>query len=804
MIIKNFTKLLMLFFITLTASVYGQNNSSNTRKALEEDPVLFEKYKSTLQANELGTNSNVNNAFTTKKEKIDFSDEDDALKSKSQSEQHRLNQSYYDYLLNRPLDSLQMRMFGASLFNNSNLTFEPNNNKPTPKNYILGPSDDININVYGLSVVNWKLKVSSEGFILLPGMGRLYVGGETIEVATEMIASRLKQNNFAIGSGTEVAVSLANLRSISVNVIGEVGRPGTYVMSSLSTVFNALYASGGPTNIGSFRRIEVIRDNRIIEVIDAYDYLTKGDITSNITLKDDDIIRVPPYKVRIVLDGEVKKPGIFEVLPSESLKDILSYAGGFTDKAYIDHLKIYQYTDKERRIKDIPYDEIASYVPLRGDSIHVNTIINKFENVITIQGAVNYPGQYSLDDGLTISQLLINAGGLKDNAFKGRGYITRTDGIKSNLIPIDIGAALTGKFDNIKLQKNDMLMIPAATDLMDTKEVQIGGKVRKAGKFPFIENMTVHDLILMAGGFTEGANTNRVSVARRVIVDKSNPKATSAEVVNLTIDKELKLIDAQYKLQTGDIVSIFALPGYEGLKTVTIEGEVMNPGIYPILTKDERISDIIKRAEGITAFAYLDAGTLKRQFKFETTAEQEKENLDNERIKRIQNEVEKDSSVVNKYIINQNEESKFVGINLNQIMKKPGVGTDLILEDGDIITIPKKKELIRVSGEVLTPVSIVYQGKGFNQYIDQSGGYTTKALRSRSYVSYANGTKQRTKGFLFIKTHPVIKPGAEIFIPTKKDPGTENIVKTQMWVSLGTSVGTLGAIILGVLSTLKK
>jgi len=697
-------------------------------------------------------------------------------------------------------ENLKPKIFGAEIFKNKNSSFEPNLKLATPLNYILGPNDQLNINVYGSSLVNWKLDVSPEGNVNIPGIGILNVGGKTIEQATSLIKTKLAANNYAIGRGTSVQVTLGNIRSIQVIIIGQVVKPGTYTLPSLATVFNALYTAGGPNDNGSLRQIEIIRNNRIIRHLDVYDFLVKGDQKNNISLQDQDIVRVPTYRTRIELAGQIKIPALFEVLPGESLENILSYAGGFTDSAYTARIKVSQISDQQRKITDVLEADYKNYVPLRGDKYTIESVINRFENRVVINGAVFKPGDYELQNGLTLYQLIEKAAGLKEDAFTDRGTITRLKPDNSTeMIGFSVKDVMN-KAVSIPLQREDIINISSIFDLRDKYIVTINGSVRKPGKFAFSENMKVEDLILKAGGFAEGASTKRIEVARRISdADPSSKSSSVAQVFSVNIDGPLKPAEANFILNPFDIVSIYSLPGYEKQKTVKVEGEVLYPGSYTIKNKNEKISDLVARAGGLTASADVEGGSLKRENiailgvdknKVDTTALALERTAKFERLKRTY----KDSTNTG----DSQQRNNYVGIDLNSILKSPGSKIDLLIEDGDVLRVPKQQQIVRVNGQVLYPSAVVYESsKSFNDFIYNAGGYGPDALRRGAYVVYPNGTVKGTRKFLFFNSHPSVKPGSEIYVP-KKSESKGNTAQTILGFTTG--LASLGAIILGILS----
>jgi protein involved in polysaccharide export with SLBB domain len=698
----------------------------------------------------------------------------------------------------------QPKIFGAEMFKNKNLKFEPNLKIATPVNYIVGPEDQLNISVYGNSVVDWKLDVSPEGNINIPGVGVLNVAGKTIEQATALIKSKLIANNYAIGRGTSVQVSLGNIRSIKVIMVGELVKPGTYTLPSLATAFNALSSAGGPNDVGSYRKIEIIRNNRIIRTLDIYDFLVKGSQKDNISLQDQDVIRVPSYQIRVDLRGEVKTPALFEVLPGENLSDVIRFSGGFSDQAYTARIKVTQVSDQQRRLTDIFENDYKNYIPLRGDKYVVDRILDRYTNRVTILGAVFRPGEFELQNGLTISQLIKNAGGLKEDAFTGRGSIIRlnTDNSKQQL-SFNVNDVLSKVSADIRLQREDSVTISSKFDLRNEYKITIKGEVRKPGDFIYADSMKVADLIIRAGGFTEGASAKRIEVSRRVF--DSDPRAVNtkvAQVYSVNVSDDLKTEDTNFSLQPYDIVSVYSLPGYETQKTVKVEGEVIYPGWYTIQKKNEKVSDIIARAGGLTQSADVEGGSLKRdnaavlgvdKTKIDTIA-LNKERTD--RLKRLQRTY-KDSTTTDTTQLRNN----YVGIDLKKILKKPGTNEDLILENGDVLRVPKQQQTVRVNGEVLYPSAVVYSnGKSFNEFVLNAGGFSPNALKSGAYVVYPNGTVKGTRKVLFFNSHPSVKPGSEIYVPKKpiKKGNT-----TQEILAFTTGLASLGAIILGILNLTK-
>jgi protein involved in polysaccharide export with SLBB domain len=703
--------------------------------------------------------------------------------------------------MQRSFEELKPKIFGAELFRNANISFQPNMNMPTPQGYIIGPGDELLIDITGDNEASYNLAVSPEGFINIEFVGRVAVGGLSIEAATSKLRSAMSTTYPALRTGrSSVAINLGNIRSIQVTILGEVAKPGSYTLPSLATVFNALYASGGPNPNGSFRAIEVIRNNRVIETIDVYDFLLRGMQANNIRLQDQDIIRVPVFQTRVQVSGEIKRPALYETVEGESLQDVLDFAGGFTTQAYTANVKILQNTARERRVTDVTSGEFANYEPRNGDQYVVEAILDRFENRITINGAVFRPGVFELEPGLTLSGLISKADGLREDAFLSRGYIQRLQADNTQeLISFDVASIMNGSTQDIPLQREDIVQISSIFDLRDEFTISVGGEVRQPGTFDYAENMTVASVIQMAGGFSEGASPNRVEIARRARnVDVSNPSASAAEVFTIDVNRDLSLEDADFILQPYDIVSIRSESGFTEQMQVTLQGEVVYPGTYTVLHKNERISDVIKRAGGLTAFAYEEGASLRRPKVAKDTSYGR--NANTERAKYLNLQRMSAGSDLDSIAVEDMEEvltSDLVGIDLKNINRKPYSREDLILEDGDIITVPKLLQTVSVNGEVLKPNNIVYEpGMRFKSYVNGAGGFTHDARKSGAYIQYANGSVAATRKVLFFNNYPSVKPGAEIFIP-KRAPRER--LNAQGWVGLSSAVVGMAALLFSVL-----
>ncbi|SDM87654.1 protein involved in polysaccharide export, contains SLBB domain of the beta-grasp fold [Daejeonella rubra] len=713
-----------------------------------------------------------------------------AAPEKSSNNERQLN--YEPENLNKEVGSVQRsKIFGAELFKNSNLTFEPNLNMATPQNYVIGTNDEILITIFGNSEANYNLKVNPEGNINIEYVGVIQVAGLTVEAATSRIRSRMSKVYPGLAAGnTKLNIAIGNIRSIKVILTGEVQKPGSYTLPSLATVFNALYSSGGPTENGSFRAVELIRGGKIIATLDIYDFLLKGEISTNVRLQDQDIIRIPVYKSRIEISGEVKRPGIFELLKGESFNDLLNFSGDFTESAFKARVKVLKNTETERKITDISSSQFSNYEPASGDKYFVDKVLDRFLNRVTIQGAVFRPGEYELERGLSLTQLLTKAEGLKEDAFMQRGYITRLlPDNQTQLISFDLAAIVSGKIPDIQLFREDIINISSLFDLKEEFSISIEGGVRMPGTFPFLENVTLEELVMKAGGFSEGANSKRIEISRRVrSSDVLSASASIAEVFQLSVDKDLKFTGEPFLLQPFDLVFVRNNAGYEVQKQVKIQGEVVYPGTYTILRKDERISDLVKRAGGLTALAFAPAASLKRP------KNSDSDNVKKESLRRLQSSIADSLDIDNQIESALNNET--VGIRLAKILESPGSTIDLVLKEGDVVNIPTQLQTVGVIGEVLSPVTIVYEkGRNFKNYISQSGGFSDKSLKRKSYIIYANGSVKSTRKIIFFNNYPRVEPGSEIFVPMKAEK--RPISATEI-VGISSGLASLAIIILNL------
>lgn len=736
--------------------------------------------------------------------------------------------------------ALRRKIFGFNIFNNPNISFETSLKIPTPKNYTLGADDEILIDINGYSEEHYNLPVTAEGYIKVPKVGNIFVSGITLEEAKKRIVDRLSKIYVGLKSyngsapNTTATVSLGSIRTIRVTLLGEVVAPGTYSMSSLSRVMNALYLSGGPNENGTFREVKVIRDKRLLAQVDLYDLLTTGNLRQNITLQDQDIIQVGPYKSRIEVRGQIRKPAIFENLPNESLERIIAeYGNGFMPDAYRQMLKIQRFTDKDVKLIDLNSDLLSSFFPKNGDVITVEQILtDRIENAVTLNGAVFRAGRYSVSDNSTLTKLIKRAEGFKQDAFLNRIIITRLkeDLTKEN-ISVNYNDIVSGKSPDITLQREDEIRVYSGLGLLENYTVRIQGEINlkngetaavpttgttgvsevptkgttivtPIGSFPYVKNMTVEDLILKAGGLKESAATGRIEVIRRKKNigqdDPSKINSTIGEKFNFSINGNLSMDETASKfiLEPFDEVFVRASPNYEKQQFVSIEGQTIFPGVYALERKDEKLSDIVKRAGGLNSQAYPIGATLIRKFKI---SQQEADR------KRAQlsdlSDISSGVSVKVEEVKVESEES--IGMDLVKALDEPGSSADMILQDGDVLRIPKEPQTVRMQGEVLYPTSTRYlNGLNFKHYISEAGGFTELSARKRSYVVYANGSVDRTRKLLgLFNVYPRIEPGAEIVVPrlNAKQVASEQLFRTIQILSTGiVSISTLVLLIKNV------
>jgi len=721
-------------------------------------------------------------------------------------------------------------IYGAYIFNTQNLTFEPKLDIATPTNYIIGVNDEIVIDISGLYEANYKLKVSPEGNIRIPNIGPVRVSGKSIEEATSKIRNEIAKVYQGVSSGeTKVNITLGSIRSIRVTIVGDATRPGTYTLPSLASAFNAVYACGGPTEAGSMRQIRVIRNGKTITSIDVYKFLQDGTIENNVILHDDDVIKFEPVKNRVTLTGSLKHTGKFETLDGETLNDLIKYAGGFKEDAYTELATVVRIADNQKKVMDVPSNQFKNFKILPGDEYTFSGILNKFSNRVDITGSVNRPGIYELKDGLTVSQLVQKANGLKEDAFLNRAFITR---LRENQIPevmsFNLGEILNGKNTDIILQKDDRIEIKSLFEYRQNFNVSIVGEVQAPGTFPWVENLTLLDLISQAKGFTIAAATDSIELIRTIkdkdILLQSNQKTI---VKKFRIDKNLlsENSEGSIVLENGDQVVVRRIPGYEGIRMVKVEGEVLRPGSYNIISKGDYISDLVKRSGGLTKYAYAEGAFLIRNQKFDESQQK----LNNFMTENASTQLKKSSSssidanlmqqvgLINLKDITAIDSLQMkltgttvlqeignteglVGINLKKIMQNPKGRFDLKLEEGDIIYIPRELQTIRIIGEVYFPTYVKFQhGLCVKDYLSNAGGASSKANKYKIFVLYPNGTSKSTKNFLGLRIYPRILPGTQIIVPQKQIQITQKMTPGET-ITVLTSTVSMAALVYSIVS----
>ena len=717
--------------------------------------------------------------------------EDKSSGGKGNNSSDTLSKENYQEGKSKPLiDSL---IFGSELYTSIAPSFEPNLKLATPLNYVLGPDDQILVSVYGIQEFNGDLPVSSEGAITIPNVGEVKVAGLTVEAATQKIKTLMGNSVYPYlkTGGSKLSVTLSKIRSIRITIIGA-NRPGNPTLSSLSTVFNALFIAGGPTAFGSFREIELIRNNKVERKIDLYRFLLNGDQSDNIGLKDNDVIRIPPYKTRVELQGQLKRPGIFEVLPGESFAQILSFASGFTDTAYQASVKVFQRNERERTIHDLFASDYKTYTPQTGDVFVASKILNRFKNRVRITGAVFRPDVYELTPGLKAADLIRKADGLREDAYTGRGQIIRLEeDLTRSVLPFDIRKALAGDAQqNPLLLREDEVLISAVSDLRDSFKVTIQGEIRIPGQYDYVSNLSLKDLILQAGGFTDAAYKS-IEIARLIkrdsIVSTDNRAST---IINTEIDGDLSSPTANFPIQAFDVITIRRKAGYTLPESVKVSGQVQYPGPYVLSKRDERVSDLLKRSGGYTPDAYPEGAYIKRYL---TSLEKAKAKTSEEVAKKLL----KDSDTT-KLLQDKQKDFDQIPLDLPKIMNNPGSLDDISLREGDELFIPKFDAQIKVRKGVLLETQLPYdKGSSFTDYINGAGGYSRDAWKKGAYIVYANGRAANIKHFfLFFKLYPKVLPGSEIVVPTKtekKSLGTGEII------GISSALASMAGVVIAIL-----
>ncbi|MBZ4041976.1 SLBB domain-containing protein [Flavobacterium hibisci] len=684
-------------------------------------------------------------------------------------------------------DSLNALIFGSELFDNPTLNFEPDLKMATPVNYVLGPGDKLEVSVYGVQQFDDTVPVNFEGKISIQNVGQIAVTGMSIEAASQKIKAAIARVYSTVRSGqSQVSVSLSDIRTIKVTIVGG-KQPGNYSISSLASVYNALHLAGGPGKNGSYRNIELIRNNKVYKNIDIYKFLVKGDQSDNVSLKDNDVIRIPAYSLRVVVEGEVKRPGIFEMKKGETFTDLLSFTSGFNEYAYTASVNVLQKTGKEFKVHDINQSEFSRYIPKSGDVFRITKILNRFENRIKIEGAVFRPDYYSYNAGMRISDLIARAEGLKEDAYTKRARIIRLKSdLTTEIVNVNLENALAGDLNaNIELKREDEVTVYSILDFREEYKVTIDGEVKNPGEYPFYDNLTLNGLVDQVGGLT-GSASKRVEIARMIKsdeIDDANPKRIELVELEITADNNEQV--KNFVLKPFDVINIRRMAVYEKPQMVTISGAVSYPGKYVLANKKESVYNIVMRAGGLTSVANLEGMKIKRPIK--------QEQID--QIERVDLNLTKNDTLKEDLAKKLKEELKYVTIPVDwkKIMKDKDHYSNVTLFPDDEIEISILNEGVKVTGSVLLNSEIPYRnGKGFRYYINAVGGVDNKGWKKKAYIIYPNGKAAVTGSFLFFRSYPKVTPDSQIVVPEK--PETKKM-STGEWVSIGSVLTSLALLI---------
>lgn len=691
------------------------------------------------------------------------------------------------------MEKTKRKVFGRNIFNNKNLSFEPNMNIATPQNYRLGPGDAVFIDIYGASQKTIECTVSPDGFVTIDGYGPVEVSGLTVSQANAKLRSTLGSRY----SSSHIKLTVGETRSIMVNVMGEVKAPGTYTLSAFATVFHALYMAGGTNDLGTLRNIKVYRNNRLVTVVDIYDYMLNGKLTGNVRLADNDVIVVGPYDCLVNLTGKVKRPMWYEMKKNESVGSLLKYAGGFTGDAYTKSVRVVRKTGKEYSVYNVDEFDMSSFQVSDEDSVSVDSILDRYSNMVEIKGAVFRPGMYQVGGEInSVRSLLEHADGLREEAFTARAVMHRMKKDRSlEVVPVDVEGILDGKVADVPLQPNDVLFIPTKQEMMEEQTITIHGEVNYPGIYKYASNETLEDFVLQAGGLKNSASTVKVDVARRVM----NPKAlTNDSISAYTYSFALKdgfVIDGTpgFHLMPFDEVYVRKSPGFSKQQNVVVDGEVMFSGTYTLQRKNTRLSDVIKAAGGVNDRGYAAGATLVRKIN-----ESERKRLEAARkmaLEQYEQVAAEEAAKTGKSVDITNSEriKKFqiddtysVGIELDKAIANPGSDADIVLREGDRIVVPQYTGTVKINGEVMYPNTVGFvKGKKASYYIDQAGGFNNKAKRGQTYIIYMNGMVAK------VSHNAKPMPGCEIVVPAKAT--TKMSIAETM--TIGTSVASIATMI---------
>lgn len=678
------------------------------------------------------------------------------------------------------------KIFGHSVFSNEKLTFEPNLNIAIPESYRLGPGDEVIIDIWGASESMVRENISPDGYIVVEKVGPIYLNGKTVKEANEYIKNKLSAIYSSISSGTSHALlTVGQIRSIQINIMGEVTVPGTYTISPFSTIFHALYQAGGVNDIGTMRQVKVYRNAKLISTLDIYDYILEGKMKGDIRLMDGDIIVVGPYDCLVNIVGKVKRPMMYEMKKNESIGSLLQYAGGFSGDAYTKSIRVIRKAGGEHQIYNVEEFDFGKFKLMDGDSINVDSVLTRYANKVEVRGAVYRPGMFQMDGHInTLKELIAKAEGVRGDAFMNRAILHReNDDLTLEVLPINLKDLLSGRIADIPLKRNDVLFIPSIHDMQEPMTITINGEVARPGTFPYAAKTTLEDLILQAGGLREAASTVRVDVARRIKDPKSMKSGDSkAKTYSFSL-KDGFIIDGQegFELEPYDEIYVRRSPGYQKQQNVTVDGEVLFAGTYALTRKNQRISELISSSGGVTNEAYIKGARLERKM-----TPEEKFRLD-AAVKMASNGVGKES--VSEKTLDLGD-TYFVGINLEEALRNPGGEMDVVLREGDRIVVPEYTNTVKINGAVMHPNTVTFKsGQKLKYYVNMAGGYAYKAKKSRAYVVYMNGTVARLKA----GNKNAIQPGCEIIVPTKEGRKGMSITDIMSLTSASSTLATMVA-----------
>ena len=697
------------------------------------------------------------------------------------------------------------KIFGHDLFQSEALSFEPPMNIATPQSYVLGPGDAVFIDIYGASQKTIEATVTPDGMVMVDDFGPIQVGGLTVEQASNRVKSQMSSRF----GGSKIRLSVGQTRTITVNVMGEVTTPGSYTLSAFATVFHALYMAGGPNELGTLRNIKVYRNNRLITTVDVYDYILNGNLKGNVRLQDNDVITVGTYDCLVSANGKVKRPMYYEMKRDESMKSLINYAGDFASDAYRKSVRVIRKLGTQMSVFNVNEFDMASFKMADGDSVLVDSVLNRYQNMVEVKGAVFRPGMYQLGEQITsVKTLMDYCEGVTEEAFTAHAVMHRMKKDRTlEVVPVDLAGIMAGTAADIMLQNEDVLFVPTRQDVQEEQTITIHGEVQYPGVYRYADNETLEDFVLQAGGLKETAAMVNVFVSRRII----NPKATEADsILGHSFNFSLKdgfVIDGEpgFHLQPFDEVFVRKSPGYKIQQNVSVEGEVQFSGDYSLTKQNERLSDLVKKAGGVTSIAYVAGARLERKMNEAERIRYE----ESVKMQQQQNEaalmeqaLKSGRSVSEMRAANQAAQEKlripetyYVGIELDKALEKPGCDADIVLREGDRLVVPGQTSTVKISGEVMYPNTVGFEaGKKVKYYINQAGGYSSKAKKKRTYIIYMNGDVAKVSG------STKVRPGCEIVVPQK----SINKMTTAETVTLGSGIASIATMIATLANILTK